>query len=56
MIRKHLRNIGNSYGVIIPKIYLEEMGINPVLDDVYLDVQNGVLTIKKAEKDDSRNL
>lgn len=55
MIRKPLRPIGGSYGVIIPKIYLEEMGINPVLDDVYLDVQDGILTIKKADRDENSN-
>lgn len=49
MIKKHLRNIGNSYGIIIPKLYLEEMGINPVLHDVEIEVKDKVLHVKKAE-------
>ena len=34
MIEKKLRNIGNSWGVIIPKAIIEGLGINPVLDKV----------------------
>ncbi len=52
MIRKPLRAIGNSWGVIIPKIYLEELGINPVLHDVNLEIVDGVLKITKAQKAD----
>lgn len=50
MVKKHLRPIGGSYGLIIPKIYLEEMGINPVLDDVEIEVENKILKVKKANK------
>lgn len=50
MVRKSLRTIGNSYGLIIPKLYLEEMGINPVLHDVDIEVKDKVLTVKKIDK------
>jgi len=50
MLIRSLTAIGNSYGIIIPKIILEQMGINPVLDDVELEIRDKVLHVKKAEK------
>ncbi len=50
MVRKSLRPIGGSYGVIIPKLYLEEMGINPILHDVDIEVKDKVLIVKKLDK------
>ena len=52
MLRKSLTTIVNSWCVIIPKIYLEELGINPVLHDVNLEITDGALKITKAEKAD----
>lgn len=53
MIKKKLTSTGNSYGIIIPKIFLQEMGINPILDnEVELEVVDKVLRIKKADKQD----
>lgn len=52
MVKKSLRAIGGSYGIIIPKLYLEEMGINPVLHDVEIEVKDKVLMVKKAEKEE----
>ena len=48
---KKLHQIGNSWGIIIPKNILEMMGINPVLDKVDFDLNNKVLMIKKAKED-----
>lgn len=50
MVRRALRPIGGSYGVIIPKLYLEEMGVNPVLHDVDIEVKDKVLVVKKLDK------
>ena len=47
---KKLKQIGNSWGVIIPKPILEIMGINPTLDNIDFDLENKVLKIKKSEK------
>ncbi len=53
MARKKLTQVGNSYYVIIPKLFLEDMGINPILDnEVELEVVDKVLRVKKAEKQD----
>lgn len=51
MIIKKLRNIGNSWGVIIPKAILDGLGINPVLDEVELYIDNNEIKIRKAQKD-----
>ena len=50
MVKKSLRQIGGSYGIIIPKIYLEEMGINPVLHEVELEMKDKILHVKKAKE------
>lgn len=47
---KKLRPIGNSWGIIIPKTILEIMGINPVLDNIDVDLDNKVLKIKKSKE------
>lgn len=52
MIRRNFRTIGNSFGIIIPKSYLQEMGINPVKDDVFIEVKDSVLMVKKAPKEE----
>ncbi len=51
MIVKKLRNIGNSWGVIIPKAILEGLRINPVLDEVELYIENNEVRIRKVKKD-----
>ena len=53
MLRRHLNTIGNSFGIIIPKIYLEEMEVNPVLHDVEIEVKDKVLHVRKAEEEKS---
>ena len=51
MISKKLRNIGNSWGIILPKAILEGLGINPVLDEVELYIENNEIRIRKLKKD-----
>lgn len=50
MIEKKLRNIGNSWGVIIPKAIIEGLGINPVLDKVEIYLENNEIRIRKLKK------
>lgn len=50
MIEKKLRNIGNSWGVIIPKAIIEGLGINPVLDTVEIYIENNEIRIRKIQK------
>lgn len=51
MILKKLRNIGNSWGVIIPKAILDGLRINPVLDEIELYIENNEIRIRKVKKD-----
>lgn len=46
-MHKRLRQLGTSWGIIIPKPILELLNINPVLDEVELVVENNELKIKK---------
>ena len=50
MIEKNLRNIGNSWGIIIPKSILEGLSINPVLDKVQLYIENNEIRIRELKK------
>lgn len=54
MIHKKLREIGNSWGVVIPKAILEGLRINPVLDEVPLYIENDSIVIKKYKKEDEK--
>ena len=54
MIHKRLREIGNSWGVVIPKAILEGLRINPVLDEVSLYIENDSIVIKKYKKEDEK--
>lgn len=47
MIEKKLRNIGNSWGVILPKAILDGLRINPVLDKVEIYIENNEIRIRK---------
>lgn len=50
MITKKLRGIGGSWGIIIPKAILDGLGINPVLDEVELYLQDDEIRIRKIKK------
>lgn len=52
MLKKRLSNIGNSWGIIIPKSILEMLNINPVRDEVSLEIEADGLKIKKAKKEE----
>ena len=51
MVHKKIQSIGTSYGIIIPKLYWEEMGINPIVHkDVEIEVQDKKLIVKKLDR------
>ena len=52
MIIKKLSNIGNSWGLIIPKVLLEALNINPVRDEVSIEIESDGIKIKKVKKSD----
>lgn len=50
MIKKIIQ-IGNSWGITLPLTILQLLKINPVLDELELEIENNVLKIKKYEPD-----
>ena len=51
MLHKKLRQTGNSWGVVIPKAFLESVNINPVLDEVSIEIEGDTIKLKKYKKD-----
>lgn len=47
MIHKKLRQLGNSWGVVIPKAILEALNINPVIDEISISIENNSIKIDK---------
>lgn len=51
MIIKKLRNIGTSWGIIIPKAILDGLNINPVRDEISIEIEPDGIKLKKHKKD-----
>ena len=53
MLHKKLRQTGNSWGVVIPKAFLESVNINPILDEISLEIEGDAIKLRKyrEEKD-----
>lgn len=47
MIHKKLRQLGNSWGVVIPKAILEALNINPVIYEISISIENNSIKIDK---------
>jgi antitoxin component of MazEF toxin-antitoxin module len=52
MIRRKFRQIGNSWGIILPRMILESLKINPVLYDLDLEIENDRIILKKLKRED----
>jgi antitoxin component of MazEF toxin-antitoxin module len=52
MIRRKFRQIGNSWGIILPRMILESLKINPVLHDLDLEIENDRIILKKLKRED----
>ena len=50
-MKKKLYKSGNAWAVIIQKPILELLNINPEQDEIELSVENKILKIEKAKKD-----
>ncbi len=44
--------MGNSWGIIIPKAIIEGFGINPVLDDISIEIEPDGIKLKKLKRED----
>ena len=49
-MKKKMYRSGNAWALLIQKAILELLDINPEEDEVELNVETKVLTVKKAEK------
>lgn len=49
MIEKKMVQIGNSWGVVVPKAILDGLRINPVMDKVEIYIENNEIRIKKIQ-------
>lgn len=50
MIRKKMVQIGNSWGIVIPKAIIDGLRINPATDNLEIFIENNDIHIKKAEE------
>ena len=50
MIEKRMIQVGNSWGVVIPKAIIDGLRINPVMDKVEIYLENNEVRIRKVEK------
>ncbi len=50
MLKKKITSIGNSWGVIIPKAILDGLNINPVRDEVTIEIEPDGIKIKSKKK------
>ncbi len=50
-MRRKFQPVGNSLGVIIPKMILKVLKINPILHDLDMEVENNRIILTKIEKE-----
>lgn len=50
MIEKKLIQIGNSWGILLPKPVIEALRIKPLNDKVEIFIENDEIRIKKIKK------
>ncbi len=51
-MKKKMYRSGNAWALLIQKAILELLDIDPEIDELELTVENKVLMVKKAKKDD----
>lgn len=53
MIEKKMVQIGNSWGIVIPKALIDGLRINPTRDKLQVYVENNEIRIGKSKKNTS---
>lgn len=51
-MKRNLSRSGNGWSLFIPKTIIELLDIHPTEDQVELEVENKVLKVKRAEKEE----
>ena len=47
MLHKKMRETGGSWSIIIPKAILQAMNINPVLDEISIEIEGDAIKLRK---------
>lgn len=50
MIKKKFVQIGNSWGIVIPKALIDGLRINPLTDNVEVYIEDNEIRIKKDKE------
>ena len=51
MLHKKFREAGASWSIIIPKAILQAMNINPVLDEMSIEIEGDAIKLKKYREE-----
>lgn len=52
MVRRRFYPLGNSMGIIIPKMIMDMLKINPVLHDLDMEIDGDRIILKKLKRED----
>ena len=54
MLHKKFRQLGNSWGIVIPKAIIQAMNINPVLDEISITIEGDSIKLKKYREENDK--
>lgn len=54
MLHKKFRQLGNSWGIVIPKAIIQAMNINPVLDEMSITIEDDTIKLKKYKENEDK--
>lgn len=54
MLHKKFRQLGNSWGIVIPKAIIQAMNINPVLDEISITIEGDSIKLKKYKQENDK--
>lgn len=49
-MKRKLSKSGNGWAIFLPKVVIELLELNPEIDQIEMNIENKVLTIKKSDE------
>lgn len=49
-MKRKFSKLGNGWSIFLPKVVIELLELNPEIDQIEMNIENKVLTIKKSEE------
>lgn len=49
-MKRKLSKSGNGWSIFLPKVVIELLELNPEIDQIEMNIENKVLTIKKSDE------